>query len=213
MAKYWFLLAGIVLSGVFTDPTFFATSHHLSPKAPAFQTVETASAAPETADQPLEVAEASQALASVDNTNFIAAIPANAPVPTAATANINYHVTTPIGSVDQYLATYTSLSYSELYRFQKMIYGHNTANLLGNLASLAPGQVFSVTEGGVTTSYRVALSAVYANTANGLNGDPSLMSSIAYSALGHSIALLTCAGTPYGNGNASHRLVVFADQI
>ena len=56
--------------------------------------------------------------------------------------------------------------------------------------------------------------AVYQKTADGnLEGDPKLMGNIASTALGYDVALLTCAGTPYGNGDASHRLVVFANRI
>ncbi len=104
-----------------------------------------------------------------------------------------------------------NLSPSDIYRFRKLVYAHNT--ILGALHSFAPGQTFTLTENGVTTSYQVSAVVTYANTESGLDGQPDLMGRIAYSALGHSVALMTCAGTPYGNGNATHRIVVFADQL
>ena len=95
-----------------------------------------------------------------------------------------------------------------------MIYGHNSAGLLGSLFYRYPGETITVTEGGVTSNYVVSAVATYAKTPDGrLEGDPGLMSSIANTAMGHDLALFTCAGTNYGNGDASHRLVVYADRI
>ena len=126
----------------------------------------------------------------------------------------NYAVSIYIGSASEFNNTANSLSYSNIYKFRKMVYGHNTANLLGSLAYRYPGEIISITEGGVTTNYRVAAVVTYAKTADGfLEGDKRLMKNIATTALGHDVALLTCAGTPYGNGDASHRLVVYADAV
>ena len=126
----------------------------------------------------------------------------------------NYAVSIHIGSASEFNNTANSLSYSSIYKFRKMVYGHNTANLLGSLAYRYPGEIISITEGGVTTNYRVAAVVTYAKTADGfLEGDKRLMKNIATTALGHDVALLTCAGTPYGNGDASHRLVVYADAV
>ena len=105
-----------------------------------------------------------------------------------------------------------NLSYNDLYKTGKLVYGHNSASLLGNLAARRVGEIITVTEGGVAKKYRVAAITRYEKTADGyLNGDPYLMGKIMRTALGHDIALLTCAGTAYGNGDASHRLVVYAD--
>ena len=126
----------------------------------------------------------------------------------------NYTVTNYVGSVTEYLATYTNLSYSAIYKYGKMIYGHNSYNLLGSLRSRAVGEVITITEGGVARDYRVAAVAMYEKTADGnLNGNPGLMTQIATSAMGHDLVLFTCAGTAYGNGDASHRLAVYVDAI
>ena len=125
----------------------------------------------------------------------------------------NYTVSFYINTKEEYINTYQNLSYSGIYKFSKMVYGHNTWNLLGNLVNRYAGEVFTVTEGGVTREYRVADVQIYRKTENGLEDDPRLMTRIATTALGHDLALLTCYGTSYGNGDASHRLVVFADAI
>ena len=96
----------------------------------------------------------------------------------------------------------------------KLVYAHNSANLLGNLSGIAIGEIFNVTENGVTTSYRVADKVTYAKTSDGyLENDPYLMGKIKNTAMGHNMALMTCAGVSYGNGDASHRLVVYADAV
>lgn len=126
----------------------------------------------------------------------------------------NYTVTNYVGSVNEYLATYTNLSYSAIYKYGKMIYGHNSYNVLGSLGARSVGEVITITEGGVARDYRVAAAVMYEKTADGnLNGDSRLMTQIATSAMGHDLVLFTCAGTAYGNGDASHRLAVYVDAI
>ena len=126
----------------------------------------------------------------------------------------NYNVTTYVGSAIEFNEIANSLGYGQIYKFRKMVYGHNTYNLLGSLGSRYVGETITVTEGGVAKSYRVAAVVVYQKTADGnLEGNPQLMKDIANTAMGHDIALLTCYGTSYGNGDASHRLVVYADAI
>lgn len=126
----------------------------------------------------------------------------------------NYTVSVNVGSIDEYTSSVYSLSYSHIYKFRKMIYGHNTSNLLGSLTSLDYGEVFTITEGGVTKEYQVMDVSIYTKTADGnLENNPKLMGKIANSAMGYDVALLTCYGTSYGNGDASHRYVVFANAI
>ena len=124
----------------------------------------------------------------------------------------NYTVNIAIGTVNEYNSTAFSLGGS-IYKFRKMIYGHNSAGVLGSLAYRYPGETITITENGVTSNYRVAAVVTYQKTADGsLNGDPSIMTNIANTAMGYDVALFTCAGTSYGNGDASHRLVVYANR-
>ncbi len=199
MAKRLFLILLISLIGVASTPEFLTASDSaevtgLNPKG-IVETVE-----PEPEPEPEIV------YASVVQPTYYAAIEAE--VPTVK----NYTVTTYIGSVGEYAATAKNLSYSSIYKYNKMIYGHNTGNLLGSLSNRYVGETISITEGGVTRNYRVMAIRTYAKTADGnLENDPYLMANIANSALGYDVALLTCSGTSYGNGDASHRLVVFAN--
>lgn len=100
-------------------------------------------------------------------------------------------------------------------------YGHNTANVFGSLASLPIGSTFSITENGLTKTYRIASSELFEKT--GAN----VLSTKAYpnrnfsngiyaaSYLGkkYDIALMTCAGTMLGGGDATERYVVFAYEV
>lgn len=141
--------------------------------------------------------------------------PAPKPMPIYAVPQMaNYTVSFYVGSVNEYTETYHNLSYSGIYKFRKMIYGHNTRNLLGSLASRRVGETFTITESGVAKNYQVAAIQIYAKTEDGyLEHNSGLMTKIANTALGYDVALLTCHGTSYGNGDASHRLVVFANAI
>ncbi len=135
-----------------------------------------------------------------------------APAPVSTPSIVNYRVTNHIGSVSEYIKTAKSLSYNSIYKYKKMIYGHNTSNLLGSLASRYVGETISITDNGQTRDYKVMLVRTYRKTSDGnLENDPYLMTDIANSAFGYDVALLTCAGTTYGNGDASHRLVVYAN--
>ena len=82
------------------------------------------------------------------------------------------------------------------------------------------GQTFSLTFNGVTTNYRVSNKVEYAKTSAttlGIDGINYKMSRVAngYDPNGtrHGLAIMTCSGTSYRNGDASHRLVLFADAI
>lgn len=102
----------------------------------------------------------------------------------------------------------------------RFLYGHNTANVFGGLTSLGVGSRFSVTYDGDTTYYEVNKVVIYEkNRDTGklqLNGSGSYMRSVAnakYDGTQYDLSIMTCYGTSYGNGDASHRLVIFADAI
>ena len=102
----------------------------------------------------------------------------------------------------------------------KFLYGHNSAGVFGGLSSLGVGSTFGVTYGGVTTNYRVAKIVSYEkNEATGelqLNGSGSYMLAVSRArsaGVQYDISLMTCAGTPLGNGRATHRLVIFANAM
>lgn len=201
---------------ILANPLMLEADSGILPHAPStqVQTVIETSVEPEAATQE---AQATAAYAVAPANNLSAAFPAAdlaanlTAAPSASEAT--YTITMVMRSAAEYEATSQNLSYADIYRFQKLVYAHNSANLFGGLSALAPGQTFSLSESGITRQYRVAAQAVYANTPTGLDGDPELMGEVAYEALGHSVALMTCAGIPYGNGNSTARLVVYGDEI
>lgn len=140
---------------------------------------------------------------------YVPAAPAAGYVTTVAAPQVaNYTVTAYTGSIE------VNPSYSDIYKTNKLVYGHNSGALLGSLANRYVGEEFMITEGGVAYNYRVADIVVYEKTADGyLNGNARLMGTIMRTAMGHSIALMTCAGQMLGGGDATHRLVVYADAI
>lgn len=103
---------------------------------------------------------------------------------------------------------------------ERFLYGHNTAGVFGGLVNLGVGGTFSVTYGGITTNYRVAKVVIFEkNVETGrlqLNGAGNYMKSVANAksdGVQYGLSLMTCYGTSYGNGDASHRLVIFANAI
>lgn len=108
---------------------------------------------------------------------------------------------------------------NSVYRFRKLLYGHNSRAVFGRLSELGVGSTFTITEGGVTHTYVVANVDMYEANYNGefaklqKNGSGNYMGGIANRAQGHTLALMTCAGEDLGGGRATHRLVVFADEI
>ena len=115
-------------------------------------------------------------------------------------------------------------TYSDIYRTGKLVYAHNSSNLFGNLKTLGIGSTFTLTENGVTTTYRVSGIEYFKKISvdggedlakcSGLSDDCSgrWMNSIVRNAFYHNVALMTCAGQSYGNGDASHRLIILADK-
>ena len=156
-----------------------------------------------------EVVEESVAPTPIVTTSYVAPAPAY-----VAPQIANYIVSFYINSVDEYTNTVNSLRYDGIYKFRKMIYGHNTGNLLGDLVNRRIGENFTITEGGMAKQYVVSDIQIYRKTEDGyLENNRKLMSNIANTAMGHDIALFTCYGTSYGNGDASHRLVIFANAV
>ena len=102
----------------------------------------------------------------------------------------------------------------------KFLYGHNSGAVFGFLPSVGIGHTFSLTYNGVVTTYRVSNKVEYAKTSATTLGIGNTNYKMGHVANGydpnevrHSIVIMTCSGTSYGNGDASHRLVLFADAI
>ncbi|MBQ3320628.1 hypothetical protein IJG71_00625 [Candidatus Saccharibacteria bacterium] len=100
------------------------------------------------------------------------------------------------------------------------LYGHNSSAVFGNLVNMGVGSTFSITYGGVTTNYQVSKVTIFEkDVASGklqLDGSGNYMRAVSNGksdGVKHDFAIMTCYGTSYGNGDASHRLVLFADEI
>lgn len=110
------------------------------------------------------------------------------------------------------------------------LYGHNTAHVFGGLRYLGVGDRFTVTLDGVTRTYQimntdtreksyfegsfyrqkkmpgmVVFEPVRVMNAITSNGE--------YQGQYYDYIIMTCAGTSYGNGDASHRLILMANEI
>ena len=108
------------------------------------------------------------------------------------------------------------------------IYGHNSNVVFDVLYGVRIGNTFTIVYNGTATTYMVRNVVIYRKTgdtalrvddaSSSINGTDVPMKYIAKGqempgGAQYNIALMTCYGTSYGNGDASHRLVVFADAI
>ena len=108
------------------------------------------------------------------------------------------------------------------------IYGHNSNVVFDVLYGVRIGNTFTIVYNGTATTYMIRNVIIYRKTgdtalrvddaSSGINGTDVPMKYIAKGqempgGAQYNIALMTCYGTSYGNGDASHRLVVFADAI
>ena len=98
-------------------------------------------------------------------------------------------------------------------RYSNMFYGHNSAGVFAGIGSASE---FSVMENGVMSKYRVMEQQIfekYSATHLSLNGQVYSMASLANRAWGYDVIVVTCAGQSLGNGDATHRLVLFANKV
>lgn len=117
-----------------------------------------------------------------------------------------------------------SPSYRDIYRTGRLVYAHNTDSLFGRLRYLRVGNSITLTEGGVTTTYRISdigyFTKVPYTNARGITGenlarcDASYnncsgiwMGNLVNNGAGHALALMTCDG----GRNTPNRLIIFAD--
>lgn len=222
MGKSLFLLVISMIMGVMNCSNVLMAADSVVPKSPIFAdplTVEIKEEPVKTAviavSQPTAVI-ASQPAAAV--TYAQAAPVTSAPVYVAPANNIAIAGRT-IEIVD--VANTTVNAGNHVNRFRgKFLYGHNSAGVFGPIVGLGVGATFSVTTNGVTKNYMVANMVTFEkNSTTGqlqLNGAGSYMNGVAaayYGGVSYDLSLMTCAGVSYGNGDASHRFVIFAKAI
>lgn len=100
----------------------------------------------------------------------------------------------------------------------KFLYGHNYAAVLGGMTGLGAGAGFSINNGGVTKNYVVAKTQVFEKNGEFLqiNGRGTFMNAVinaTFMGEYYDLAIMTCYGENYENGDASHRFVVFANEV
>lgn len=211
MGKRLFLLLFSAFMGIFICPEFLVATDSVPLNQPEFNAVKTVEKKKEPKIEPAPVITYSYA--SVNTVKPV-------PVPVIPRNNISIAGRT-LEVVQVGDTTVDAGNHVNRYG-GSFLYGHNTGAVFGILYNVGVGSTFSVTIDGITTNYRVSEIVIYEkNTGNGRlekNGKGNYMYSVA-SALNkdtgaqHSISLMTCYGTSYGNGDASHRWVVFADKI
>ncbi len=100
----------------------------------------------------------------------------------------------------------------------RFLYGHNSRNVFGFLNKNMKGMTFSLTYNGVTTNYKIMDAKIYkkASQTSLYDEEADKTYGMTYISKGmnkYSLTLMTCSGTSYGNGDASHRLVLYANAI
>lgn len=144
----------------------------------------------------------------VDTASYVAPAAPVAPVVE------NYTVTYQVASASEYNALAYNLSYSHIYKYKKMVYGNNSSNLLLSLAYKSAGDMISVTENGVTTTYQIVwkreMLKISANDLQDIySGQIYAMKDIAKALDAYDLALETCSGY----GDTPYRWVLFANKV
>ena len=78
------------------------------------------------------------------------------------------------------------------------------------------GQNFVVRENGVEQNYVVAQAVTFDKVSDytlSVDGVEYSMTALATGAWGHDLILVTCAGVSLGGGDATQRLILFADAV
>ena len=115
----------------------------------------------------------------------------------------HYTVTNVTSSIVEYP------NYYDIYRTGKFLYAHDMSNLFGNIPYINIGDTVVITEAGVSRNYIVMDKVVYAKIDGLLDGSVKVTKNVEYEANGYDLSMMTCYGTHYGNGDASHRMVLF----
>lgn len=109
---------------------------------------------------------------------------------------------------------------TQVGHYRNLLYCHNSATVFGFLADLPLGTTFTVNLDGVSTTYKIVDKLTISRTAletnnrmNYLTNSASYVDHSAGISIDADVVLMTCAGTSYGNGDASHRTLVFADKV
>lgn len=223
MAKRLFLLLFLSLIGVINTPSFLTADDSFIAKQPEFHAVKTVEIE-ETAEIN-EVAQVNEDQNNISNNTPVMSL--NTPV--VAEQVVAPAPVVPINHIDIAGRTLEIVTVNDtavdsgnhVNRYgSRFLYGHNTGAVFGGLVNLGVGSSFTVSIDGTSMTYQVKKVVIFEkNTANGrlqLNGEGNYMRKVAnatHEGVQYGLSLMTCYGTSYGNGDASHRLVLFADAV
>ena len=134
-------------------------------------------------------------------------VPRNVVMIMGRTIGLSYVSLAPTGNGTYYLPVPSN----GVGKYGRLYMGHNTSSILLGIDSLPVGSTFSVYEGEQQHVYRVVGSQIV--TKSSLNGTINGMSRGSFNGSQYSAIFMTCAGTPLGNGDATHRALMFANEI
>lgn len=137
---------------------------------------------------------------------------AGSTVTNSAATNTGSYITIAGANIPLFAAGNTSVNPgSNAASYGRLIYGHR-GTAFGNIASLPAGSSFTIARNGAAENYVVAgvIALDRATTARFMY---SLVNQASYKGQTYSLILMTCAGAPGDNGDASHRTIVFANRV
>ena len=169
---------------------------------------------PEPEPEPVSSETPSAPMAGANTAASVAQVNPVVQAAPAAPVIENYTVTYQVASASEYNALAYNLSYSHIYKFRKMVYGHNSSNLLLSLSYKNEGDVITVTENGVTSRYQIVwkheMLKISANDLQDLyTGQTYAMKDISWALNTYDLALETCSGY----GDTPYRWVLFANKV
>lgn len=93
----------------------------------------------------------------------------------------------------------------------KFLFGHNTSAVFGHLKNLPIGTTFSLTEDNISTNYHIveAITLEKPEVSRFMNA----IVDGRYKSGRYDLSIMTCAGKSLGGGDATHRLIIFANRI
>lgn len=170
-----------------------------------------------TSAKPKDHLESTDSKLASANTNYKSSVQTYSSIPGTYTASANDTSTsqasyiTIAGRTIPIFISYNTLTDSgasvALYN-GKFLYGHNTANVFGILPSLPEGTPITITLNGQSTTYTIA-KRILSVEKSAVQSSMSAIANARHNGVQYAYSLMTCAGTSYGNGDASHRTIVY----
>ncbi|MBR3180179.1 sortase [Candidatus Saccharibacteria bacterium] len=209
MAKRLFALFLSSVLGLILAPNFLTSADAFKLNAPEFNAVETIIKEPKIAPTVTVDSSVKSAKRPTPATTAVAKAPANSISIAGRTIEIVNVASTEVDAGNH------------VNHFQNLLYGHNSATVFANLHTLGAGATFTITQDGVTKTYRVMKTQIYEKDPNTgklqIDGVGNYMRLVASAksdgSTKYDLSIMTCHGRALGGGDATHRFVVFANAI